>query len=150
MNTLASRLRSEREAKGWSQPELAKRSGVKQSFIGALEAENQKNSGWLPELANALGVDAYWLKTGKGKKTLTAPQGDTPPLSEYKPTVISDTRRLSIEDSYAKVVALPSSLIEELMAIAAKINETGLNRLIGQAQMLAEQYPKPSSGNVAQ
>lgn len=69
METLAERLKREREAKGWSQPELAKRSGVKQSFIGALEARNQGNSSYLPELANALGVDCYWLKTGRGRRS---------------------------------------------------------------------------------
>lgn len=69
MNDLAHRLKTEREAKGWTQPELAEKSRVKQSFIGALEARNQKNSSWLPELAYALGVDAYWLKTGKGART---------------------------------------------------------------------------------
>lgn len=69
MNDLAHRLKTEREAKGWSQPELAKRSHVKQSFIGALEARNQGSSSWLPEIAHALGVDAYWLKTGRGEKS---------------------------------------------------------------------------------
>lgn len=68
MNDLAERLKRERERKGWSQVEFAKNSGVKQSFIGALEARNQENSSWLPELAHALGVDAYWLKTGKGER----------------------------------------------------------------------------------
>lgn len=69
MKTLADRLKDERDALGWSQPELARRSGVKQSFIGALEAGNQKSSSWLPELAHALKVDAYWLKTGRGQRT---------------------------------------------------------------------------------
>lgn len=66
MDNLAARLKHARDLKGWSQPDLAQRSGVKQSFIGALEAENQKSSSWLPELAHALDVSCYWLKTGKG------------------------------------------------------------------------------------
>ena len=64
MKTLADRLRETRKAKGWSQPELARRAGIAQSFIGALESSSQDSSGWLPEIAHALGVDAYWLKTG--------------------------------------------------------------------------------------
>ena len=64
MKTLADRLRETRKAKGWSGLELAKRAGIRQSFIGALESGAQETSGWLPEIAHALGVDAYWLKTG--------------------------------------------------------------------------------------
>lgn len=48
-----------------SQTELAKRAGISQSFIGALESSNQRNSKYIPEIANALGVSAYWIKTGK-------------------------------------------------------------------------------------
>lgn len=73
MDTLAKRLKHAREQLcGLSQPELARKSGVKQSFIGALEAENQQSSSWLPELAHALGVEAYWLKTGKGPMRISA------------------------------------------------------------------------------
>lgn len=64
MKTLADRLRKSRKAKGWSGPQLAKKAGIGQSFIGALESGAQESSGWLPEIAHALGVDAYWLKTG--------------------------------------------------------------------------------------
>lgn len=68
MKTLADRLKEERDARGWTQPELANRAKIAQSFVGALEAGNQKSSGWLPEIAHALGVDAYWLKTGLGRR----------------------------------------------------------------------------------
>lgn len=64
MKTLADRLRKTRKSKGWSGPDLAKKAGIRQSFIGALESGAQESSGWLPEIAHALGVDAYWLKTG--------------------------------------------------------------------------------------
>lgn len=62
--TVADRIRTLREAKGWSQEELAKNAKIRQSFIGALEAGAQQSSGYLPEIAQALGVDAFWLKTG--------------------------------------------------------------------------------------
>lgn len=68
MSLLSERLKSERDRAGLTQPELAQRVGIRQSFIGALETGAQKNSGFLPEIAHALGVDAYWLKTGKGNK----------------------------------------------------------------------------------
>lgn len=64
MTTLATRIKNLRDGKGWSQEDLAKKAGIRQSFIGALESRGQQTSGFLPEIANALGVDAYWLKTG--------------------------------------------------------------------------------------
>ena len=68
METMSGRLKYARESLlGISQPELARRAGISQSFIGALESVNQQNSKYLPEIAHALGVSAYWLKTGKGK-----------------------------------------------------------------------------------
>ena len=68
MKTLAKRIKDERDSKEWSESELARRAGIRQSFIGALETKGQQNSKFLPEIAHALGVDAYWLKTGKGSK----------------------------------------------------------------------------------
>lgn len=71
MESLADRLLRTRLERGFSSQEsLAKAAKIRQSFIGALEAGNQKSSGYLPEIAHALGVDAYWLKTGV--KTLVA------------------------------------------------------------------------------
>lgn len=66
MEILAKRLKRLREAKGWSQPELARRAKISQSFVGALESGAQNNSKVLPEIAHTLGVDCFWLKTGLG------------------------------------------------------------------------------------
>lgn len=65
--TLAGRLVSEREKREWSQETLAKKAKIATSFIGALESGAQKSSGYLPEIAHALGIDCYWLKTGRGQ-----------------------------------------------------------------------------------
>lgn len=135
MNTLAERMKAIRDQKGWSQTELARRSGVKQSFIGALEAKNQKTSGFLPELAHALGVDAYWLKTGKGKPQPWPSTGEIAhPITVQEPAPVS---------------YLPNQKINELVAIANKLSDHGLERLIGQATMLAETHPRKSTGNAA-
>mgnify|MGYP001001456338 CR=1 FL=1 len=69
MNTLAKRLKECREEKNWSQEDLAAAANVGQSLIGNLESGNQNSSASIPEMAHALGVNAYWLKTGKGQKT---------------------------------------------------------------------------------
>lgn len=77
--TLAERLLSERERHGWSQEVLAKKARIATSFIGALETGAQKTSGYLPEIAHALGVSAYWLKTGKGQaRPLSAVESPPP------------------------------------------------------------------------
>lgn len=97
MQTLAERLKTERERLGWSQPELARRAGVSQSFIGALEARNQKGSSWLPEIANALGVNAYWLKTGKGRRVLRELTDDEKTILAALPIISNDMREMWIE-----------------------------------------------------
>lgn len=69
MNTsFADRLKTERERLGLSQDELAKLvdKKKKQSFISNFETGARKGTTWIVEIAHALGVDAYWLKTGKG------------------------------------------------------------------------------------
>jgi transcriptional regulator with XRE-family HTH domain len=97
METLAERLRQERERLGWTQPELARRSGVKQSFIGALEARNQESSAWLPELAHALGVDTYWLKTGKGRRVAKELTADEALILAALPLISQDMREMWLE-----------------------------------------------------
>lgn len=61
---LKDRLKQSREALGLTQAELAAKVGKKQSFIGNIEAGSRKSSPLIAEIAHALGVDAYWLKTG--------------------------------------------------------------------------------------
>lgn len=69
MTTLATRLITSRKAKGLSQEELAKKAGLKsQSIIGMLESGARKSSSYIPQIAEALGVDAVWLATGKFSK----------------------------------------------------------------------------------
>ena len=68
MDTFAERLRKTREGKGLTQDGLAKLVDrtKSQSIIANLESGANKSSTYLPEIAHILGVDAYWLKTGKG------------------------------------------------------------------------------------
>lgn len=103
MDTLAERLRREREAKGWSQPELARRSGVKQSFIGALEAHNQVSSSYLPELARALGVDCYWLKTGKGRRAGSSLTHDEQTIIEAFPLLDPAVREIWLQSANSAI-----------------------------------------------
>ncbi|MBV5269015.1 MAG: helix-turn-helix transcriptional regulator, partial [Afipia sp.] len=56
-------LISAREAKGLSQPGLAKLAGCSQQLIGALETGATKSTKFLPKIAHALEVDPGILDT---------------------------------------------------------------------------------------
>lgn len=70
MNTLGSRLCYVRELRGLNQEELAKLAGVTQAAVSNLENRDSKSSSATPQLARALGIDAYWLATGEGAMDL--------------------------------------------------------------------------------
>lgn len=53
---------------------LAEKAGIGQGTVSDIE-NNKQGSAYAPELANALEVEALWLKTGEGPRTRTA--GDT-------------------------------------------------------------------------
>lgn len=71
MYSLADRLKLARETKGLSQQQLADRVGVSQSTIGNLEAGTRQSARKLPQIADALGVNALWLSEGRGPMALT-------------------------------------------------------------------------------
>lgn len=66
MKTLKERLKWARKQKGWKQWQLAKAAGVVTSTIGNLETRDTENPRHILQIANALGVEAEWLSTGKG------------------------------------------------------------------------------------
>ena len=66
MKTLADRVRARRNELKLSQGELGKKIGVGQSSIGNIESGRNKSATFLPQLANALGVNGLWLAEGKG------------------------------------------------------------------------------------
>lgn len=68
VNSLASRLKAEREARNLKQDQLGKLAGVGQSTIANIENGTRQNPRNLLEIAKALNVSAEWLKTGRGEK----------------------------------------------------------------------------------
>jgi transcriptional regulator with XRE-family HTH domain len=76
--TLGSRVRERREARGWSQAELARRVSellrrrVTQVAIHHIESRGNVNPRFVVELASALGVPLEWLRTGRGNIPSTA------------------------------------------------------------------------------
>ncbi|WP_186140092.1 helix-turn-helix domain-containing protein [Burkholderia gladioli] len=67
MYTLADRLKWARSKAGLSQEQLGDKAGVSQSTIGNIEAGTRKSARRLPQIADALGVNALWLAEGEGK-----------------------------------------------------------------------------------
>lgn len=68
METLGKRLKEEREGKSLTQAALAKKSGCSQATIADIERGRNDGSAKLPSIAAALGLNAYWLETGRGPK----------------------------------------------------------------------------------
>jgi len=124
--TLAERLRELRKAAELTQQQLADAAHVKQSFIGALESGEQKTSSWLPEIAKALNVDCYWLKTGIG---IARPWERSHQQKTAEPT----------PPAYSSI---QPARIQQLLKIASKMDDSGLDKLIGMATVLAETHPK--------
>jgi transcriptional regulator with XRE-family HTH domain len=65
VDTLPSRLKAARDAKGLSQPELARRAGVAQSTVGNIESGIRAGAQSLAALAIALEVRYQWLRDGE-------------------------------------------------------------------------------------
>lgn len=70
MKELKDRVRETRGEMQLTQTALAKLAGVKQQNIQQLEDGAVKRPRYLPELADALGVNLKWLLTGHGPKRL--------------------------------------------------------------------------------
>lgn len=83
---LAPQLRSLRKVRGLSQTALARRIGVTQSRIAAIERNPAAvSAGQLLELLNVLGVELVLrdARTARGSAPPSPTQADTPPQGEW-------------------------------------------------------------------
>lgn len=69
MDSLAYRLKLARDARGYTQGELAERAGVQQPYISKIERGAARKSTVILQLARALNVNPEWLDTGDGEMT---------------------------------------------------------------------------------
>lgn len=102
MDSLGSRVKAEREAKEWSQQELAERvtkAGfrIKQSAIGNIEMRGDTSPKCIVQLAAVLGVTPVWLQTGKGNKM--------PPPDERKLDGSQGAKIIPLESDHTLVTA---------------------------------------------
>ena len=66
--TIGQRLKQVRKELGLTQIELAARVGLKQSTLSDLELGKSAGTTNLAVVANAIGVSALWLETGRGER----------------------------------------------------------------------------------
>lgn len=108
METIGERIIRLREARGWNQTDLAKKAKVAQSTVAGVETGARiKAPSSLIEIAHVLGVDSYWLKTGKGSR-LGGRQlsEDEEALLNALPLLDADVRESWIELAKKKVARL--------------------------------------------
>jgi transcriptional regulator with XRE-family HTH domain len=68
VKTLSERLKSAREAKGWTQATLAEKAKVSQGAIGNAEAKIRGRLRDIISVAKALDVNPEWLESGRGPR----------------------------------------------------------------------------------
>lgn len=88
MSALGDRVRQIRKERGWTQMQLAKKAKIPQSSVSTLESGSQKGSPHIVEIALALGVNVYWLRSGRGPKLLTKWQEIGQDLSEAEQDLV--------------------------------------------------------------
>ena len=98
--TMGQRLKKARKEAKMTQQLLANLSGVAQTRISALESGLQTTSSFAVELANALGCDITWLKTGADSQT------DKPIVNTLELKIIELLRQLDPEELAREVAYL--------------------------------------------
>jgi phage repressor protein C with HTH and peptisase S24 domain len=83
MSTIGDRVKAEREGKGWSQAELARRVtqagySITQGGIAQIERRGETEPKSIVQLAQALGLSVHWLQSGRGDRTA----GALPPMED--------------------------------------------------------------------
>lgn len=73
MNTIGERIKEARRVRGMSRPQLAEAAKIKYPTLAGIENNDQAGTTQLPLIAEALGVSAKWLQTGKGPMEVGLP-----------------------------------------------------------------------------
>ncbi len=102
---LGGRIKQRRKELGWSQEELAQKSGIGQGTISKMERTDQETTTFLVELAEALGVSATWLRTGKADTAKNASNTIGEPSAHYNLNEKTLKRIEAIENAPAEVRA---------------------------------------------
>lgn len=96
VESVASRIIAARTLLGWTQEELAKRSGVSQGTIGNIESGTRQGRPSQALIAEALGVNARWLRDGSadpGGRFSVDPGSGLLTLQEAKNSTTNSARK---------------------------------------------------------
>lgn len=127
MSSIGQRIKSEREAQGISRTDLSKKTGIGYSTLAELENGRMQSSTRLHVIADALGVLASYLETGKEPKRPTAQsyhlsEGDSGFLiSEPKAPSPDELPTDALVNAIAKAM---SQIPSDLVPAAAKVMES--------------------------
>lgn len=143
--SLGDRVVTTRRKKGWSQAELVRRSGVPQNVLTKIE-NGQEDTKYVPWLANALKVDAYWLATGSLGLKINEEAGSYNTSSAANVPLISWERALTahIDSNHAT----GSDSIETMLACPVQLGANAYAMRVSGNSMLngstGEGYPSKS------
>jgi phage repressor protein C with HTH and peptisase S24 domain len=128
MSNIGKRLIEARSKLGWSQEDLAAKSGVSQGTIGHLESGRNKSSTLLPKIAGALGVTVEWL-TGGGKET-----GKVASVLGMGDAGLADRIKSLIDEADGNIskVAAAAKTTDEIVAgwLSGKTNQIGVDQAV--------------------
>lgn len=129
LETVGSRLKKARKYAGLTQVELAKKSGSKQGAISDLEGGRNESSTKLVEMAQAMGVSADWLATGKGEMIPSIenpkPNIDLPASSPSVVDLITNIKDMESKGELTpQVVSAINGVIEAVKSASPKKQES--------------------------
>lgn len=120
MSSIGQRIKSEREAQGISRTDLSKKTGIGYSTLAELENGRMQSSTRLHVIADALGVLASYLETGKEPKRPTSqPSTQDQPSASLTPS--SELPTDALVEAIAKAM---SQIPSDLVPAAAKVVES--------------------------
>lgn len=146
MTTRGQRLRAARQAKGWTQGELAEASGVGQGVISKIERDAQGPTSFTVPLARALGASVDYIDEGIGDMFAAAPK----PRVEAEPgpdihlstiPIVGDTQ--GGPDKYYIEYGYPTGYGDEVVDTPAKNPHTYGLRVRGSSM-----HPRMREGDV--
>ena len=117
MADLSETLRAARKERGWSQMELAKRSGLSQTTISDIERGRNRTSRDLIQLARALGISAEQLTSGityggiSAAKVLTIKEPQTSFRLEQDEQLLLDAYRTADETGRMMLITQARALL---------------------------------------
>lgn len=129
MSNLGERLQRELDNQGLTQESLANLVGVSQNAISLIINGSTKKPRNLLEIAEALGVEAMWLKTGEGSKYPNGQKAEVNLLQAYE-----DERARFRVDVYDFELAAGSGAINGDFPDVVRsiwLTEEGIGRLLG-------------------